>query len=98
MIERLPFSQAAVMAAPDGTPVLCKERAVMDCGCFAAVGIRPDNHEGALGVHPCSGGHVPLMQHFIDQYVASLDSPEDTPAIEVAHDLLLMIFAEPESG
>lgn len=91
MIERLPPPKAWTIPESGGSPpMLSKERAYLECGCSAYVGKRMDRSppEDALVTKACSEEHLPMMQGFIERYVASLEEPQDRPAVEVADELL----------
>lgn len=70
--------------------MLSKERAFLECGCSAYIGLRIDRFppEEALVTKACSDEHLPMMADFIERYVKSLEDPQDRPAVEVAEELL----------
>jgi hypothetical protein len=91
LIERLPSPKGWTIPPSEGSPpLLSKERAYLECGCSAYVGIRTDRSppEDALVTRACSVEHHPMMTDFIHRYVESLESPQDRPAVEVADEIL----------
>lgn len=82
------------MASFGPPPVVANTRAVAPCGCAVYVGKRLDNQEPFIGATACSDRHHGRMGDFLEAFKESLDRPEPTPAVEVADELLMMVFAE----
>lgn len=67
---------------------------VIECGCKVVVGTRMDKREAATVACPCGDEHLPILVHFQAVLVASLDHPQDRPAVEVVRDLLEAAFTD----
>jgi hypothetical protein len=78
---------------PGPPMVRANERAIVPCGCAAYVGVRLDNGEMFLGATACSAEHEPKVGQFLAAYHESLDNPTDRLAVEVADEILMMVFA-----
>lgn len=87
MIER------GVAFLPGKPSILAKERAVVPCGCFVAVGLRLDTQEIATTARPCGLEHEREMALFNSALTESLDEPTGQPLVEVCDEILTMIFA-----
>ncbi len=72
-----------------GPPMLVADkRAILPCGCFAAVGLRMDTREAAVGVSPCAPAHRALLERFSLALTDSLVNPTHRPLIDVVDELL----------
>lgn len=73
--------------------VVARERSVLPCGCFAAVGVRMDRTppEVSVGGSPCSQQHRQLLERFRFALTDSLVNPTSRPLIDVVDELLVGI-------
>jgi hypothetical protein len=77
-----------------GPPMVrANERAIVECGCAAYVGVRLDTGDPTLGATACSHEHREKVHAFLAAYHESLDDPSDRPAVEVADEILTRVFA-----
>lgn len=74
-----------------GPPLLvARERSVLACGCFVAVGLRMDTEEAAVGCCPCERpGHWRLLKQFYLALTDSLVNPTSRPLVDVVDELLV---------
>jgi hypothetical protein len=92
VIESLEFPRAWVFPGPPH--IMAKERAILECGCFVAVGLQTATKEPALIGTACGDDHKPKMREFLRRYDETLENPSSRPAVEVADEVLGEVYAE----
>lgn len=82
--------ETALLYNPGPPPFVARERSILPCGCFVAVGVRVDRDpcEASTMGSPCSPAHLSILRRFNLALTDSLVNPSARPLIEVVDELL----------